>query len=296
MVRKVSAISVRDSDSSSSSSGSSSEGESTRSVFAARDDPVDNEPEVSKPGDERGGGGGELPVDPESLLPGREGYEAGYNSEEFFRYSMDHSRFAVNHIGVNRMTAIRISQIATEFSIPDSVGMRMPAVGELASNPMGVAVAFHPAFLEIGARLPLHPYIRRVLRECSVAPAQLNPNAWRVVIGMFALWRRLGFPEPTLREIRHCYSFRPHRAGGDGWWALASFDKQGGEPLITGLPTSNKEWKKSWFVAAGDWGKDLHFGGRRQSVRSVFNLPGVWDSLLFLLVYFVVQFYLDFIV
>ena len=83
MVRKVSAISVGDSDSSSSSSGSSSEGESTRSVFAARDDPVDNEPEVSKPGDEIGGGG-ELPVDPESLLPGREGYEAGYNSEEYF--------------------------------------------------------------------------------------------------------------------------------------------------------------------------------------------------------------------
>ena len=166
---------------------------------------------------------------------------------------MDHTRFVINHVRENKMSVgRRIGLIAAEFSILDSVGMRMPLSGELASNPHGTAVAFHPAFLEIGARLPLHPYIRRICQEFMIAPAQLNPNAWRVVIGMYALWRSLGFLAPTLREVGHCYSFRPHRAGGDGWWALASYDKQGVEPLITGLPSSNKEWKKSWFVATED--------------------------------------------
>ena len=96
------------------------------------------------------------------------------------------------------MTAVRIGQITVEFSIPESVGMRMPIAGEMANNPHGSAVAFHPVFLEIGARLPLHPYVRRVLREFMIAPSQLNPNGWRIVIGMYALWHGLGFPALTI--------------------------------------------------------------------------------------------------
>ncbi|KAI9180527.1 hypothetical protein LWI28_005727 [Acer negundo] len=68
---------------------------------------------------------------------------------------------------------------------------------------------------------------------------------------MYALGRSMRFPALTLWEIAQCYSFRSHRSGGDGWWALACCDKQEGKSLITKLPSSNKEWKKSWFMAAG---------------------------------------------
>ena len=129
--------------------------------------------------------------------------------------------------------------------------------------------------------MPLQPYIRRVLREIGIAPAQLNPNAWRIVIWMYSLWRSMKYPAPTFREIEHCYSLYSHKFGGDGWWALACRDKQDSEPLITGLPSSNKEWKKTWFVYRGDWGKNLQLGGRPQRVRSVFNIPGVWGLLRF---------------
>ncbi|TXG64453.1 hypothetical protein EZV62_011447 [Acer yangbiense] len=77
--------------------------------------------------------------------PSTEELQEGYNSEDFVREEIDHTR--------------------------------IPKEEERASNPKGKSVAFHPAFLEIGARLPLQTYIRRVLREIGIAPAQLNPNA-----------------------------------------------------------------------------------------------------------------------
>ncbi|KAI9182075.1 hypothetical protein LWI28_021813 [Acer negundo] len=95
----------------------------------------------------------------------------------------------------------------------------------------------------------------------------------------------MNFPTPTFLEIAHCYNFYSHKPGGDMWWALACCDKQSGELLITGLPSSNKKWKKTWFVANDDWGKDVQLGGHSQSVHSVFNRLGVMasvDLLIFL--------------
>ncbi|TXG58291.1 hypothetical protein EZV62_016120 [Acer yangbiense] len=191
MVRKVNASRITDSSNSSESLEWSFERDSTRSAFEARG-PLEGE-------------------EPEVVQPCREGDDGGLIRRLCYRE--------------NKMTAERLGQIAKEFSIRESVGMRMPLAREQVSNPHGVSVAFHPAFLEIGAKLPLHPYIRRVFREFVIASAQLNPNGWRVVIGMYALWCGMGFPAPTLQEIAHCYSFFPHRSGGDGWWALACCDK-----------------------------------------------------------------------
>ncbi|KAK3205048.1 hypothetical protein Dsin_019094 [Dipteronia sinensis] len=90
---------------------------------------------------------------------------------------MNHSRFAINHVMKNRMTETKIIQIEEEFSIPKSVGIKLPTMRELVSNPTGVTLAFHLAFLEIDARLSLQLYIRKVLWEIRIASAQLNLNA-----------------------------------------------------------------------------------------------------------------------
>ncbi|TXG48245.1 hypothetical protein EZV62_027539 [Acer yangbiense] len=94
-----------------------------------------------------------------------------------------------------------------------------------------------------------------VLREIGIAPAQLNPNAWRIVIGMFALWRSMKFSAPKFTKIGHCYIIYSNKSRGDGWWALACYYKQEGEPLITGLPSSNKEWKKLGLSQKATGGK-----------------------------------------
>ena len=258
-------------------------GNSTGSIFGGPGGSEAENPEVEQVRPDVGGTAAE---------PGPGELWEGYNSEEFVRDEMDHMRFAINQEKENKIDEKKLTSLASEFSIPRSVGLRLPIGGEKASNPEGASAIFHPAFLEIGIRLPLHPFVRRVLREIGVAPGQLNPNAWRIVIGMYSLWRSMEFPKPTFAEIGHCYRLYSHRSVGDGWWALACCDKRDGEPLITGLPSSNKEWKKTWFVTGGNWGKNLRLGGRPQRVRSVFNILGVWGPPR---IFSVFEFYLLFV-
>ncbi|KAL5762166.1 hypothetical protein ACOSP7_018430 [Xanthoceras sorbifolium] len=133
--------------------------------------------------------------------------------------------------------------------------------------------------MELEVRLPLQPYFRRFLRGIGLAPAQISPNGWRVLINMWSLWRVLGIEtDPSFAKIQHCYKLAPCTRGGDGWWYLASWTKQAGEGFITGLPTSNKEWKKTWFIAT-DCGRELTLGGRPMRVRSVFGFPAVWERV-----------------
>ncbi|KAL5836029.1 hypothetical protein ACOSQ4_015526 [Xanthoceras sorbifolium] len=146
--------------------------------------------------------------------------------------------------------------LRSESSLP-------PGITRGATDPEPGSAAFHPSFMELGVRLPLQPYLRRFLRDIGLAPAQISPNGWRT--------------DPSFAEIQHCYKLAPHTRGGDGWWYLASWTKQAGEGLITGLPTSNKEWKKTWFIAT-DWGTELSLGGRPMRVRSVFGFPAAWKT------------------
>ena len=90
-----------------------------------------------------------------------------------------------------------------------------------------------------------------ILKEIGIASGHLSLTGWRSLIGMYALERSLGQHAPTFTEIAHCYGLHPYNLEGNGWWCLACWDKHDGEPLITELPTFNKEWKKIWFVAGG---------------------------------------------
>ncbi|KAL5759520.1 hypothetical protein ACOSQ2_018358 [Xanthoceras sorbifolium] len=215
---------------------------------------------------------------PESSLP--PSIIQGYNSEDYHRNNLEFSRFAVNRIRENRINNSRLSIYREEFSIPSDVGLRIPNMGEQVSNPEPGCVAIHPAFLEIGMCLPLQPYVRRFLREVGLVPAQLSPNSGRILIGMWCLWRFNGIDtDPTLSEIKHCYKLVGHAHGGDGWWHLSSWTRLSGHSLIIGQPSSNKEWKKTWFVATTGWGRELTIGGREQRVRSVFGFPGIWERV-----------------
>ncbi|KAL5782754.1 hypothetical protein ACOSP7_007783 [Xanthoceras sorbifolium] len=159
----------------------------------------------------------------------------GYNSKDYHRDNLEFSRFAVNRIRKNRINSTRLSAFGKEFLIPPEVRLRIPNVGEQVSNHEPGCVAIHSAFLEIEMCLPLQPYVRRFFRE-------------RILIGMWCLWRLRGIDtDPTLSEIKHCYKLVCHAPDGDGWWHLSSWTRLACHSLITGLPSSNKEWKKTWF-------------------------------------------------
>ncbi|KAL5855491.1 hypothetical protein ACOSQ4_005293 [Xanthoceras sorbifolium] len=121
----------------------------------------------------------------ESSLP--LGITRGYNSEDYYRRQLQFDRFAINHVPKNLINHSKLVLYKEEFSIPLEVGLRIPNEWERATDPELGSAAIHPAFMELGVMLPLQPYLRRFLRDIGLAPAQISPNGWRVLIGMWSL-------------------------------------------------------------------------------------------------------------
>lgn len=74
------------------------------------------------------------------------------------------------------------------YDIPKSIGMRFPRRGETVDNPPKGHVAFYEKMFEFGVRFPLHPFAQESLAEVNIAPAQLAPNGWDILLGCWMLW------------------------------------------------------------------------------------------------------------
>ncbi|KAL2533147.1 hypothetical protein Adt_06498 [Abeliophyllum distichum] len=80
-------------------------------------------------------------------------------------------------------------------------------------------MALNQAVLAAGLRLPL--------REWRIAPTQLCPNGWRILLGFHILWNQLGFPRPLAKEFNSLYSFKSD-GKRSGWWYASVKAKTGG--------------------------------------------------------------------
>ncbi|KAK0599181.1 hypothetical protein LWI29_003016 [Acer saccharum] len=201
----------------------------------------------------------------------------------------------VNVVGEDELRKYKI-----RFDLPDSVTLMLP--GDRAVwNPLENTVTIYGAMLSCGVTLPLQPFIARFLAEAQIAPAQLAPNSYRILmcLCLCLIWKLKGYGPPTPREIRHFYTLR--QAGNGGTYFLLSSPVENWIPegvanpgqveisgdekkkgFIWGFPTSNKRWKNSWFFVGGEWGRDVPASSRRNlSAKKVprhFTSPEAWSK------------------
>ncbi|KAK0600499.1 hypothetical protein LWI29_015539 [Acer saccharum] len=199
---------------------------------------------------------------------------------------------------VNVVGEGELHKYKSRFDIPDSVTLMLP--GDRAVwNPLENAVAIYGAMLSCGVTLPLQPFIARFLVEAQIAPAQLAPNSYRILMCLCLMWKLKDYGPPTPREIRHFYTLR--QAGNGGTYFLLSSPVENWIPegvanpgqvevssdekkkgFIWGFPTSNKRWKNSWFFTGGEWGRDVPASNRRnllaKKVPRHFTSPEAWSK------------------
>ncbi|KAL5745975.1 hypothetical protein ACOSP7_027121 [Xanthoceras sorbifolium] len=101
--------------------------------------------------------GSECSLHSESFLPS--GITRGYNFEDYYRRQLQFDQFVINHVPKNSINHSKLVLYREEFSIPPEVGLRIPNEGERATDPEPGSAAIHPAFMELGFRLPLQPYL-----------------------------------------------------------------------------------------------------------------------------------------
>ncbi|KAL2472268.1 Plus3 domain-containing protein [Abeliophyllum distichum] len=137
------------------------------------------------------------------------------------------------------------------YRVPDDVEFVVPGPDDRADDPPLGAVALNQAILAAGLRLPFPWVVRKFLREWRIAPTQLYPNGWRILIGLLVLWDQLGFSRPSIGDFHSLYSFKSD-GKRSGWW-YASVKARTGGNVVTQTPDSIKNWKKFWFFVRGPW-------------------------------------------
>ena len=199
---------------------------------------------------------------------------------------------------VNVVGERELSKYRKRYDIPSSVVL-IPSGDRAVWNPPSGAVAIYGSMFGCGVTLPLQPFIARFLADAKIAPAQLSPNSYRILMALAVMWKSMGRRSPTPREIRHFYVLRQSGHGGTyylqstaveswipegvsnaGQVEISSDKKKIG--FIWGFPTSNKRWKNSWFFAGGEWGRNNEADPRRNlrasRVPRHFTSPDAWTK------------------
>ena len=74
------------------------------------------------------------------------------------------------------------------FQIPDDTRIRLSRSGEKACTFNPGEVCFYEAALLSGLRFPVHPFIMELLHNLGIAPGQLMPNSWRIIVSFLEIW------------------------------------------------------------------------------------------------------------
>ncbi|KAL2498328.1 Uncharacterized protein Adt_23878 [Abeliophyllum distichum] len=150
-----------------------------------------------------------------------------------------------------------LTRLREQYKIPSDVELILPGPNERACFPREGCTALHLNAFVSGLRLPLHPMLRRILRAYSLAPTQVSPNGWSQMVGGMYLWFRHSFGmEMPLHVFQTVYQPRklPRKKGKEeeaGWYYFCPWGSH--KPLVTGCPSSIKQWKESWFWVSGNW-------------------------------------------
>ncbi|KAL2467432.1 Uncharacterized protein Adt_43283 [Abeliophyllum distichum] len=146
------------------------------------------------------------------------------------------------------------------YSVPPEIEFIVPGPNDRADDPPLGCVALNQAVLAAGLRLPFPRIVRKFLREWGIAPTQLCPNGWRILLGFLILWDQFGFPRPSVGEFNSLYSFKSD-GRRSGWW-YASFSVNDTGPHVN-IPVRYHELRYTSHEPAPE------FVERARQVRAV---------------------------
>ena len=100
-------------------------------------------------------------------------------------------------------------RIRNRFQFPSSVKVKIPNDNDRACHSYTDKVCFYEANFVGGLRFPIHPFLRELFSHLLLAPVQLVPNSWRIVICCTVVWMSANDGD-TIRmdEFLHLYRLR----------------------------------------------------------------------------------------
>ncbi|VAI83238.1 unnamed protein product [Triticum turgidum subsp. durum] len=160
-------------------------------------------------------------------------------------------------------TQAEVDDLRDRHGIPSVYAARPAGDDRRACTPPPPgSVCVYAHALEAGMRVPLDGFSCEVLVHFGIAPAQLVPNAWRVMAGFLALCNSAGVP-PSLAVFRRFFLLYIVNKKHKGRYCFRARDSSGAGLRFTGMPGTPMDWKKLFFFLSSpepwpcpvEWGK-----------------------------------------
>ncbi|KAM6565968.1 hypothetical protein CsatA_025096 [Cannabis sativa] len=152
-----------------------------------------------------------------------------------------------------------------QYEIHSSIQMRLPTIAERPDWDSGDWVCMYEFPFRIGFRFPFPPFVQEVLDYYEVAPSQLMPNAWRLLLGIEVIVRVKG-KRVDLVDFQSSYYLKQHDTDKGRFLFTLRANKKA---WVTELVPSNKRgWRKKYCFVKGDL-----FG------TSDYEVPTSWRTL-----------------
>ncbi|KAM1357191.1 hypothetical protein ACFX2H_031034 [Malus domestica] len=192
------------------------------------------------------------------------------------------SEFTADHLKNNLLNNEKqVEALRQSCNIPRSVGIRLVHDEEWPSEPpQGHVMFYTQILLTLGVRLPLHPWLQKMLSLIGYAPGQLNPGFWDTLIGFYIIWMECGLCEPSFHQWRYCYKMRPAKSC-TGYAECACRSER--ERIVYGKKKAYYTWKNRWCFLYNDWEYDkgvtperrvlTHFQIELSDIEKVLRVP-----------------------
>ena len=80
------------------------------------------------------------------------------------------------------MDADTVARFKDIFQFPERVRVRQPNNEDRACHFFPSEICFYEAAFSCSLRFPVRPFIIELLDHFGIAPGQLMPNSWRIVV------------------------------------------------------------------------------------------------------------------
>ena len=141
-----------------------------------------------------------------------------------------------------------VDRFKDRFQFPERVRVRRPTNEDKACHFFPGEVYFYEAAFTYGLRFPVHPFIMELLGFFGIAPGQLMPNSWRIVVNCMEIWLAANEDMIKVGELVHLYRLKESEEYR--YYKLVPWARRA--RIVRGLPSSFRYWKSHFFFVSGD--------------------------------------------
>ena len=141
-----------------------------------------------------------------------------------------------------------VNRFKDRFQFPEQVRVRLPKDEDRACHFFLGEVCFYELAFSCGLRFPIHPFLMELLAHFGIAPGQLMPNSWRIVINCMHIWLASNGDMIRLGELTYLYHLKESKECG--YYELVPWERR--TRIVKGLPSTFRYWKSRFFFVSGD--------------------------------------------